>query len=346
MTPFLRNLLVFFIIGLFLQACAPRIYEKGTVSVEPELQAGQIITPDGRSLPLKKWAPGDTAPKAIILALHGFNDYSNFFDEPGRFFADQGILSYAYDQRGFGETEGRGYWHGSEVLVEDLKIATNLIRAEYPGLDFYLLGESMGGAVIIKAMTAENAPETSGLILSAPAVWGRETMSWYHRWTLWVVSHTMPGLKLTGRGLNIKPSDNRDMLIQLGKDPLVIKETRVDAIKGLVDLMDDALANAPALTAPSLILYGQNDEIIPKEATANVFSNLISKQTRSPDRLSRLAFYNDGYHMLLRDLQARTVLADIASWITQPDQPLPSGADKKASALIATGQNTVFTDKN
>ena len=49
----------------------------------------------------------------------------------------------------------------------------------------------------------------------------------------------------------------------------------------------------------------------------------------------RIAFYTDGYHMLLRDLQAETVYRDIAAWINDRRAPLPSGADAAASALMA-----------
>ena len=44
--------------------------------------------------------------KAVILALHGFNDYSNAFAMPARLWAERGIASYAYDQRGFGGAPG------------------------------------------------------------------------------------------------------------------------------------------------------------------------------------------------------------------------------------------------
>jgi len=39
-----------------------------------------------------------------------------------------------------------------------------------------------------------------------------------------------------------------------------------------------------------------------------------------------VALYENGWHMLLRDLQAETVLNDIVAWITDPSAELPSGA--------------------
>ena len=52
-------------------------------------------------------------------------------------------------------------------------------------------------------------------------------------------------MTLTGSGLHILPSDNIPMLREFSRDPLVIKETRVDTIKGLVLLMSEALEAAP-----------------------------------------------------------------------------------------------------
>ena len=48
-----------------------------------------------------------------------------------------------------------------------------------------------------------------------------------------------------------------------------------------------------------------------------------------------VAFYQQGYHMLLRDLQAPTAWKDIAVWITDKPQKLPSGADNRARQILA-----------
>ncbi len=48
----------------------------------------------------------------------------------------------------------------------------------------------------------------------------------------------------------------------------------------------------------------------------------------------RLAVYEDGWHMLLRDLGAEVVLDDVSAWIADPGAPLPSGADRRAEAVL------------
>jgi hypothetical protein len=45
----------------------------------------------------------------------------------------------------------------------------------------------------------------------------------------------------------------------------------------------------------------------------------------------RRAFYLNGYHLLLRDLDRDLVEADILSWLSDPHRWLPSGADINAS---------------
>ena len=325
------------ILALAVSACAPGLVAPGPAIGEARLTGDAFIAADGANLPLRQWIPDERPARAIIIAVHGFNDYSNFFDDPGLYLAQKwGIASYAYDQRGFGGAPHRGRWAGVAGYTDDLIAFAGAVRRRHPGLPLYLLGESMGGAVIMIAMTGPGRPETDGIILAAPAVWGRATMPWYQRWSLWLGAHTVPWLTGTGQGLNIKPSDNIEMLIELGKDPLVIKKTRIDAIYGLANLMDAALEGSSRLDAPALILYGERDEIIPKKPTAMMLERLPG----STSGRQRAAIYQTGYHMLLRDLGASVPWKDIAAWTSDPTQPLPSGADTRSlSALIATKES-------
>jgi acylglycerol lipase len=301
--------------------------------VTPRLTADAFVAADGARLPLRSWLPqGET--KAVILALHGFNDYANAFAGPGEALARRGIATYAYDQRGFGAAPLHGRWPGRWQLEEDLGAASRVLRTRYPGVPLYLMGESMGGAIVAVAMAGEDGmrkPEADGVILVAPAVWGRATMGLAERSALWAGVRIMPRMEVTGRGIvHVQPSDNIAMLRALGRDPLVIKETRVDAIYGLVDLMDSALAAAPRLDVPLLYLYGERDEIVPKAPTERMIAHLPAAWRDA----QRVAWYANGYHMLLRDLDAAVVDGDIASWIASRQSPLPSGADRYAAQVL------------
>ncbi len=323
-------------LALVLAACAPRVERPGPAVAAPVLRDYFFHAADGATLPYRVWMPDDDPPRAIIVALHGFNDYGAFFAEPAAYFQKRGVAAYAYDQRGFGATARPGLWPGSAALADDLDAFVGLVRARHPGVPLYLLGESMGGAVILTAFANRRPPKADGIILSAPAVWGRASMPWYQRAALWFGAHVMPAAHVSGRGLNITPSDNIEMLQALGRDPLVIKETRVDAIHGLVDLMDEALDGAQRFRAEALILYGRKDEIIPKAPTRMMLERMNGGDLSATAR-PRVAFYAEGYHMLLRDLQAEVAWRDIAAWIESRAAPLPSGADR-VPADVALGE--------
>lgn len=314
---------------MFCAACTPVIKSPGNQTSLPVLARSHFVAADGAVLPLRSWVPQEKTVKAVIVALHGFNDYSRFFDAPGQYLSRQQIACYAYDQRGFGNSPGRGMWSGIEAYTNDLKAFILQAKLRHPNVPLYVLGESMGGAIAIVALTSEHPPEVDGLILSSPAVWGRSTMPWYQRALLEIMANTAPWLQFTGEGLKIMASDNIEMLRNLGRDPLVIKATRVDAMYGLVDLMDAALEKGGQLKTNTLVLYGEHDEIIPREPV-----NRMLKKMPGPPQ-TRKAFYENGYHLLLRDLQAEKPWRDIASWIENNNAPLPSGADQRATLDLA-----------
>ena len=295
------------------------------------LTQNYAVMEDGYRLPLRRWqAVGST--NAIVLALHGLNDYSFAFDSLGQYLSQRGITVIAYDQRGFGNSAGRGLWHGSERLSKDLVTVAALLRAQYNGIPLYLVGESMGGAVVLNSL-ASKPLDVAGAVLVAPAVWTRDSMPFYQRIGLWVAAHTMPGKLLTGEGLDLKPSDNTDMLRALGRDKLVIKATRVDVLYGVSNLMDEAMLSAEEIPGDILFLYGKHDDIIPAPPTCRLHQRL---STITATRVTAI-LYEDGYHMLTRDLQADVVLEDIATWIAGITITAVPGSDMQTYCAVHNG---------
>jgi acylglycerol lipase len=184
----------------------------------------------------------------------------------------------------------------------------------------------MGGAVAILAATGATGirpAAVDGVILSAPAVWTRESMQFLPRMALWAGVRMFPGAVFTGESLHILASDNIPMLLALGRDPMVIKGARVDTMYGLVDLMDRTVEAAPGLTQPLLLMYGARDAVIPADPVRAFTAGLPQDAVRR----DRFAYYDNGYHMLLRDLQGKKVADDVASWVLDRAAALPSHAD-------------------
>jgi alpha-beta hydrolase superfamily lysophospholipase len=295
---------------VMLAACAeipPPLVER----IEPRLTDRAMIAADGAELPLRRWLPAGE-PRAVIAALHGFNDYSAFFDLPAPSLTAAGIAIYAYDQRGFGRAPAVGYWPGEAALRSDLYGFLRLLAARHPGKPLFVLGESMGAAVALTALShpaidRADLPPLSGVILVAPAVWSRDQMPWYQDAALWIGARLLPWMTVSGRGLHIQASDNIEMLRRMSRDPLVIKETRISTIEGLCDLMDAASLAPGRIDLPGLLLLGAHDEVVPNEASQAMLAR--------KSRFLQPRLYPEGYHMLLRDLHAEQPLNDIKSWI-------------------------------
>lgn len=296
----------------------------GQPSGRPAGQADGVLPK--ASLEGKSAEPAAPGPRAVILALHGFNDYSHAFEDFAAYSRERGIAVHAYDQRSFGANPDRGIWPGTEPLVADLRNAVGELRAIYGDRPLFVLGESMGGAVTVVAAAGEERLDVDGLILTAPAVWGGRHMNPFYRLTLWLASTLAPGWTLSPSGLEIYPSDNIEMLRAYSADPMVIKVTRTDAIAGLVSLMDEALAAAPGIDQQILLLIGEKDEIVPLDAIDDFEGSLKSARATA-------IRYPEGYHMLLRDLQRERVFADIERWM----DGVASGRETPPSRQASTG---------
>ena len=312
-----------------LTACVPLAAPPGPTIMPPNLAADAFLMPDGARLPYRAWLPAGK-PEAVVLALHGFNDSRDAFEIPGPEFAAAGMAVYAPDQRGFGEAPGRGLWAGGEAMVDDAAAMATLLRRRHQGAKLVLMGESMGGAILMRLAARGDGPDDAAYVLLAPAVWGRARMNAFLRSALWLTATFTPGMNLTRPPPTIKiyASDNNDALIRLSRDPLTLRSTRADTLRGLVDLMDSALAAAPDIRTRALFLYGANDQLVPKAATLATWRALATPP-------AQCAYYPSGWHLLLRDLGRAAPIGDVIAWINNGASSLPSGGDAHALEFLS-----------
>jgi len=276
-------------------------------------------------------------PRAIIVALHGMSDYSEAFDMPGPWWAEHGVTTYAFDQRGFGASANPGVWGGADAMRGDLGDFVDAAHAKYPGVPIYALGESMGGAVVLSSLATPVPPHVNGVILIAPAVWSRDDMPFYYGWALWFASHVFPGMHVSGNGLHIVACDNYDVLRKLSRDPLFQHSARADQVYGLVNLMDEA-RKAPLKfsgpTPPILLMYGANDQVIPASPTEATIKDLGHRAEVHRDE--------NGYHMLLRDLDAQSQWQIVSDWIGKKNNTAKAADSVPATPMVPTTTGNIF----
>ena len=246
-------------------------------------------------------------PRGIIVALHSFGDHAAAFNLSAPAFADAGYSVYAFDQAGFGDRNVNDRWAGEARLVEDAAALIQRLADRYPDRPLYLLGESLGGGVAMLVATRHPALPVDGLILAAPAV--REGIRLRYGWNVLIAAAATvaPGYRLTVS----RPPDDPKLAPQaarrLAEDPQVMRRVRLDAYQGLIRLADHASDAAPALSIPTLVLYGGQDTSVPAVSIRRLNGHLGNHGS--------YRFFADGPHLLLQGRHWPRVVDAIVAWL-------------------------------
>ncbi|MEL6793539.1 MAG: alpha/beta fold hydrolase, partial [Pseudomonadota bacterium] len=218
------------------------------------------------------------------------------------------IVTYAYDQRGFGRGATRGRWPGADALIADARDTAAAIRDAHPGIPLAIVGHSMGGGVALAAV-GEGA-KADGLILAAPAVWGGDQLAPPYRIAAWAGAALFPEKRWTGEGIvRIQASDNIQMLRRLGRDRYYLGNPSSREFMGLIRIMDRAIDAAPSVATPTLTIWGEKDQVLARGPIDAAHGLLAGEK--------QMIVYPEGWHLLFRDLQAETVWRDVADWIEE-----------------------------
>lgn len=118
--------------------------------------------------PTSFWAPVG-APRAAMLCIHGLGLHRGTFGDFASALANRNIAVFAVDLRGFGTwyQQGQGKMD-FDASMQDVRHTLEMMRLKYPNIPIFLLGESMGGAVALRA-AVQNRDLVSGLISSVPS---------------------------------------------------------------------------------------------------------------------------------------------------------------------------------
>lgn len=298
----------------------------GATVVEPSSPGttGVLVASDGGRLPFLRWSPRNGAPAAVVIALHGMNDHDASFRLAGPWWAEHGVETWAYDQRGFGGAPGKGVWAGSNRMIQDLRDVAALVRARRPGVPIVVVGESMGGSVAAAAFASDAPPDADRVVLLAPGVWGWDSQNPFNRTGLWIAAHALGDIAVEPPEFvsrHILASDNIPELIRNGRDPDSILSTRFDAVYGLVGLMQRAADSLGDLKRPTLLMYGAHDQVVEKGPMRRALTHAAGAANLTT------AWYPEGRHLLNRDLGAEVVYRDVLAFALNPSARLPSGAD-------------------
>ena len=252
--------------------------------------------------------PAATASsRAALIALHGLGDHSGLYPMLGEALAPRGIDVSMPDLRGNGRSPGlRGHIDRWADLREDLHCLVERTRAELPALPLFLLGNSLGGLVVLD-YAVQYPDDLRGVVALAPPLGslgvpapllalGRVLSLAWPRFTL------ETGMDLSGL------SRDPGVVDEILADPLYHRRGSARLSTELSSTIERVQRAAPSFPTPVLVLHGSADRMVPPDG-----SRRFVARVGQPD--TTLLEIRGGYHALLADLDHERVLAAIGDWI-------------------------------
>ena len=264
-------------------------------------------TPDGLRLHERCWLPaGD--PVAVVIVVHGLTEHSGRYAGLAGALNGHGYAVYAADLRGHGRSEGSPtFIRAFDEHLADLELLVDRVRSRQPGKPLFLLGHSMGGAIVaLWAITRQ--PEVGGLVLSAPPVRVSGNIFPILRHLAGIFSRLAPRLRITRLGSGMLSRDP-EVVAQFQGDPLVF-HGRFPVRTGAEILRAGQRieAHMEDLHCPLLLLHGSGDVVTDPAGSEDLFT-----RARSHDKTLKL--YPGLYHDLLHEPEKEEVTADIVEWL-------------------------------
>ena len=222
--------------------------------------------------------------------------------------ASQASLVYALDLRGHGRSGGkRVYLRDISEYTDDFHTLVGIAAAEYPELKRVVLGHSMGGGVVF-AYGVEHPDDYAAMVLSGPAVDAQDDVSPVMKFLAKTLGRVAPGLPVedlpadaVSRDPDVVAAYENDPLVHHGKLPAGIG-------RALIGVGETMPQRAPALTAPLLVVHGEQDKLIPVKGSRRLMEFVGSTDTE-------LKVYPELYHEVFNEPERAVVLDDVASWI-------------------------------
>lgn len=262
---------------------------------------------DGLPLYYQTWRPLTLQTRAILVNLHGLGDHSGLYPSVAAHFPARGIAVYAYDMRGNGRSPGqRAYVARWEEYSADLHAFLSKVRAAEGNLPVFLLGNSLGGLVVLD-YALEHPDAMCGVIVAAPPL-GKLGVPRYLMALGRIMSSIWPRFSLeVGMDLSGLARDPKVVETVLA-DPFFHRRGTARLSTEVTRVIERVQSRAGDLKVPLLILHGSADRMVPPDGSREFFAKV-----RYPDR--ELREYPDAYHGLFADVNQQEVLSDVERWV-------------------------------
>jgi alpha-beta hydrolase superfamily lysophospholipase len=272
------------------------------------IETDHLRTADGIELYVQHLLP-EGAPRAHLVIVHGYAEHSGRYAHVAEFFAGNGYAVHLFDLRGHGRSGGKkAYVDRFEHYLKDLTMVLDPLKREAKERPLFLLGHSMGGAVVAWYVLSRQPKHVDGVILSGALLKVGSSVSPFLQNISSVVGEWLPGLK-TVRLDTSTLSRDPEVVRAYETDPLVYNgPTYARAGAEMIGLSKRLYAGLERFDLPALILHGSADRLTDPEG-----SRALAQRAASADKT--LKVYEGLYHEILNEPEREEVMRDILEWM-------------------------------
>jgi len=252
-----------------------------------------------------------------VIVCHGAGDFKENYFELCSYLAENGIVSLALDMHSHGASGGARYHVNISHWVADVGAAINFL-ANHPSVDpdkIAAFGLSSGGTAIIEAALMD--PRLKALVLLDATV--RNSLPWALSCLLRFLVFIGKCKKLLfGRDLGLPLAKMGEL--HLASDPAVNQQVVTHA-KFLDAFMSfplpgaaqaffvDTIKRVPKITVPTLVVWGEDDQLDPPETARILFAALNCKK--------QLQIISGNGHLGHLDRHKKKVFELTSDWILE-----------------------------
>lgn len=272
-----------------------------------------IKTKDGLALWANFFEPSG-ASQGVVCIVHGFADHHERYAHVIRFFVNHQFSVLAFDQRGFGRSEGvRSHIDDFSTYVEDLRCAFNAI--DVGSLPLFLLGHSMGALVSLYFLNLNHhkIPIRAAVMIGMPTKPSVE-VPFYKLLPGMILNKIMPTFALPTELQSQFYSRNEAVGIAYDNDPLIYHKVTAGWYFSYLRIIETLPKSLSDISVPALFLHGGDDRIAHPDGSRVVF-----QAYPCPDK--QLHIYEGCYHELLNEEGKEQIMGEILGWFEKYAQP-------------------------
>ncbi len=268
-------------------------------------------TSDGFRLHFRHW-PAAGEVRGVVLALHGIQSHSGWYEYSSQRLAKAGFDVYFADRRGAGLNGfRRGHADHGERLLQDVRQLVRLARREHPGVPLSLLGLSWGGKIAAAlACTSPDCMDRLVLLYPGLAPQIRPT-----RWQLLQlkfarhhdIRHHPVTVPLEDPRLITADAERHEFI---NNDPLVSRYVTSGFLNSGRDLDRIVDRHADRIHHPTLLVLAGEDRIIDNSKTKLLVDSFSTREVTT-------VCYPGAQHTLEFESVRDQFVGDLVGWLRQ-----------------------------